>query len=380
MTVRYRIDRLFDGRQMLADRVLTVGGGKVVAVDQQCQHADVHLPGIVAPGLMDLQVNGGGGVLLNDCPDSAAMARLFQAHTALGTTSMLPTVITDSLAVMTAAADAVAEARRHNPHGIIGIHFEGPHIAAAKKGAHCGDQIRPLSEAEWQLYLRDDLGVKLVTLAPETVSCAEIQTLTAMGVRVFLGHSNASADQAQQALKAGAVGFTHLFNAMSAFGSREPGMVGAALLDDSSVAGLIADGQHLDYRSARVALRCKGADNIALVTDAMPLVGSDQQRFTLVDREVHRQGDRLLAHSGELAGSLLDMGAAVRNAVLHLGVSLEQALRMASAVPARALGLEALYGHLRPGAVANLVWLSPQLRVQGTWVAGRRQTVETSAH
>ncbi|TKB47979.1 N-acetylglucosamine-6-phosphate deacetylase [Ferrimonas sediminicola] len=370
MSRRYLVSQLFDGQQMLKNVVLTVERGRVTALDKERNRWDEKLQGILAPGFVDLQVNGGGGLLFNQVREGEQVLSVLRAHGRFGTTAMLPTVISDDLAVMTRAADAVARARQSSPFGILGIHFEGPHLATGKRGVHNPEQMRPIGEAEWQLYARDDLGIKLVTLAPETVSEAEIRTLISLGVIVFLGHSNANADQVERALAAGACGFTHLFNAMSPLASRAPGMVGAALLDEHSMAGLILDGHHMDYRAARLALKCKGRDNLMLVTDAMPPVGGEHHSFELVGRRVNRDGDRLLGPDGELAGSVLEMNRAVLNAIAALDVPPGQALRMASANPARAVGMEAVLGHLKPGALANMVLLGEGMRVIGSWVAG----------
>lgn len=370
MSQRYLVSQLFDGQQMFKNVVLTVENGRVASIDKERNRWDEKLTGILAPGFVDLQVNGGGGVLINDAVDADQVLTVLNAHGQFGTTAMLPTVITDDLVKMTRAADAVARARQGSPFGILGIHFEGPHLAPAKGGAHNAEHMRPISEAEWQLYARDDLGVKMITLAPDVVSEAEIRTLVSLGVIVFLGHSNATADEVDAALAAGAVGFTHLFNAMSPLASRAPGMVGSALLDEYSMAGIILDGHHMDYRAARLALKCKGQDNLMLVTDAMPPVGSDQQSFELVGRQVTRHHCRLEGPDGQLAGSVLDMNQAVLNAIDGLGVAPGQALRMASANPARALGMEEVLGHLKPGALANMVLLGTGMKVTRTWVAG----------
>ncbi|WP_028117603.1 N-acetylglucosamine-6-phosphate deacetylase [Ferrimonas senticii] len=366
-----RVAQLFDGKQWLSDQIVDWQQGEITAIGSG---AGSELPlhhGFLTAGFTDLQVNGGGGVLVNATPNAAAIWQMLLTHAQFGTTAMLPTVITDSLAVMTAAADAVAALHRQHPDNIVGIHFEGPHISYAKKGAHNADFIRPISDAEWQLYGRDDLGVKLVTVAPETVSPAEVTRLTELGCKVFVGHSDASFAQAQAALNAGAVGFTHLYNAMSALGSRAPGMVGAALLDDASVCGLIVDGHHSDFGACQLAIKTKGYQQIALVTDAMPPVGVDQQQFTLVNKTVYRQGDKLVAESGELAGSALDMASAVRNCVQQLKLPLSQALAMATAVPATVLGLTPRLGQLGVGKAANMVLLDDNLEVVDCWLAGQ---------
>jgi N-acetylglucosamine-6-phosphate deacetylase len=328
-------------------------------------------PGVLVPGFIDVQVNGGGGVLFNQQPDTNGIARIFQAHHQFGTTTMLPTLITDSPDVMQRAADAVAQALAEEQTGILGVHFEGPHMSVAKRGVHSPDLLRPLSDLEMAILARKDLGVRVVTVAPEVVSAAQIKELVSAGLKVCLGHSNASALQVSQALEAGASGFTHLYNGMSALTSREPGMVGCALADEKSYAGLILDGHHLHQISAKAAIRAKGTERIMLVTDAMPPVGTEQSGFAFFGSEVQRQGDKLIAAGGSLAGSVLDMAGAVRYAVQKLGYSLAEAVKMASFTPAAFLGVENRLGTLAPGMQADMLLLNHSSEVIQAWIKGQ---------
>lgn len=284
----------------------------------------------------------------------------------------MPTLITDRIEVMQQAADATAQAIAAGQSGVLGIHFEGPHLSHPKKGTHSEQFIRPISEEEFAVYGRQDLGIKMVTLAPETVPLSDIERLIALGVKVCIGHSNADYETASAALNVGVDGFTHLFNAMSAFTSREPGVVGAALWDDNSWCGLIVDGHHVHPLSAQLAIRTKQRGKVMLVTDAMPPVGTDDTEFDFFDgRKVIRTGDRLNSTTGELAGSVLDMASAVRNTVNTLNVSLAESLRMASLYPAQYLGLSQK-GHLRSGADADFVVLDRRnLLVEQTYIAGQ---------
>ncbi|NRA61910.1 MAG: N-acetylglucosamine-6-phosphate deacetylase [Psychrobium sp.] len=362
--------QIFDGYRFHDGSQLVVDAGKVVAIEPISGDANEHIEGTIVPGFIDLQVNGGGGVLLNNTPTLAGLKTMLAAHREFGTTAMLPTLITDTVDVMAQAADAIADALRHNVTGILGIHFEGPHLSIAKKGAHSEEYIRAISEAEWAIISRQDIGLVKVTIAPENVSLQDIKRMVALGIKVFLGHSNASYQQARAALDAGATGFTHLFNAMSAFTSREPGMVGAALLADDAVCGLIVDGHHVDYASCQLAIKAKPEGKLLLVTDAMSVVGSDIARFSFFDREIIRVGDKLNSTTGELAGSALDMASAVRNTHHHLGQSLAQAVNMASLYPAQYLGLQHRLGQLTPGAQADFIALDDNLLVTRHWVAG----------
>ncbi len=327
--------------------------------------------GLLVPGFIDVQVNGGGGALFNSTPDVASLRQMRDAHAAYGTTAMLPTVITDSLSTMQQCADAIAAAIRAQEPGIIGIHFEGPHLSLPKKGVHPAAHIRPITPDEWQIYARQDLGIKVITVAPEHVSTDDITRLVELGVHVCLGHSNADAAQVQAALAAGARGFTHLFNAMSALGSREPGMVGVALADRDSWCGIILDGHHVHPLSAQLALYAKPRGKVMLVTDAMAPVGTTQAEFAFFDGVVRRDGDKLTAASGALAGSVLDMAAAVRYACTQLAQPLAEALRMAALYPAEFLHCAPHRGLLQTGSAADMVWLSEQGDVLQCWIDGR---------
>lgn len=365
-------NQIFDGKTMHHQAQLTIKDGVVSHIGTIDNTASEHIFGLICPGFVDLQVNGGGGALLNTHADVDGLKTMFFAHRQFGTTAMLPTLITDTVDVMEQAADAVAQAIAQDVAGIIGVHFEGPHLSVAKKGAHSEEYIRGLSEREWAVISRRDIGQVAVTVAPETVSAQDIAKMAELGIKVFLGHSNADYATAQAAIDAGATGFTHLFNAMSPFTSREPGMVGAALLNDNAVCGLIVDGYHVDYTACKLALKNKPAGSLILVTDAMSVVGTDIERFPFFDREIIRTGDKLNSTTGEIAGSALDMATAVRNSVKHLDINLEEALRMAALYPAKYLGLERHFGQLVSGARADFIALNDNLEVTHTWVAGQQ--------
>ncbi|SDZ94844.1 N-acetylglucosamine-6-phosphate deacetylase [Microbulbifer marinus] len=363
-------EQLFDGEQIRRNIPLTIGDdGRIQSVGGEISVTAERLSGLLAPGLIDVQVNGGGGALFNNDPTVNALGKMSAAHARFGTTGFLPTLITDRVDVMRQAADAVSAAMRERVPGVIGVHFEGPHLSAPKKGTHEEKFIRPLTDDELAIYARDDLGIKVVTLAPENVSPDDIRKLVALNVKVCLGHSNADGATAAAALAAGATGFTHLYNAMSPLQSREPGMVGTALISDGAWCGLIADGHHVCAEAMSLALKAKPRGKIMLVTDAMSLVGSDATSFPLFDRVVTREGDRLTSTTGELAGSHLDMASAVRNISDWCGVELAEALRMASLYPAQFLGVQG--GNIAAGAPADLILLDEKLQVVKTWIGGR---------
>ena len=324
---------------------------------------------ILAPGFIDTQVNGGGSVLFNDAPTVQTIETIGAAHRRFGTTGFLPTLISDDLPVIARAVEAVDAAIARGVPGVLGIHIEGPFLNVARKGIHLASKIRPLDADLVEMLTGLKRGRTLITLAPEQTSPDLIRALVARGAIVSAGHTNATYAEATAAIEAGLTGATHLFNAMSPLGNREPGMVGAVLDSDGVTAGLIVDGRHVSPATLRIALRARSPDAFMLVTDAMPTVGGGDD-FVLQGRHIRVQDGVCVDDNGTLAGSDLDMAQAVRNAVAMLGLPVEQALNMASAVPARFLGLDGHYGAIRPGARASLVRLSPDLQFRSAWIDG----------
>lgn len=364
-------EQLFDGEAFYRDVPVTIEDGLIASLDTASGAKEIRYPGTLVPGFIDVQVNGGGGALFNSSPTVACIETIGKAHARFGTTGFLPTLITDDVQVMAKAADAVASAVAQKSAGVLGVHFEGPHLSVPKKGVHPQGFIREITEAELAIFCRQDLGIRVVTLAPENVSPEVIRLLVESGVKVCLGHSNADYDTVVAALAAGATGFTHLYNAMSPLGSREPGVVGAAIESETAWCGLIVDGHHVHPAAARVALRAKPRGKVMLVTDAMPPVGMDDETsFELFGTQVLRVGDRLNAVTGELAGCVLDMATAVENSVKMLGLPLGEALRMASLYPAEFLGIAENVGRLAVGQRADLVLLDNQHKVQANYIAG----------
>lgn len=370
MAVSYLSKLFFDGEQLHQDACVTVENGKVVSLAPQAGVETVEVNGLLAPGFVDVQVNGGGGVLFNTDQSVQGLTTMLKAHARFGTTAMLPTLITDGLDIIRRAADGMAETIAANTPGIHGIHFEGPHLSKPKKGIHREQFIRPITDAELEQFCRNDLGKVLVTLAPENVPADIIRELVQRGVKVCLGHSNADVDTTLAAIEAGADGFTHLFNAMSAMTSREPGMVGAALASDS-YCGLILDHYHVHAISAKAAIKAKGIERIMLVTDAMAHVGAEMNELPFFDTTIRRDGDMLTIPGGTLAGSALDMASAVRNCHRDLGFTISDSILMASLTPARYLGLDNKIGKLLPGYQADMVLLDDNQQVKQNWIGGQ---------
>jgi N-acetylglucosamine-6-phosphate deacetylase len=328
---------------------------------------------MLVPGFIDSQVNGGGGVLFNDTPDLATIAAIGKAHRRFGTTSFLPTLISDDLAVVATAIAAVDAAITAKVPGVEGIHIEGPFISEARKGAHDSAHILALDAGHVALLSSLRQGCTLVTLAPEHASLDTISRLRDAGVVIAAGHSNASYAQIVEALAHGLRGFTHLFNAMSPLQSREPGVVGAALHDPDSWCAIIVDGWHVHPVSLQIALASKRHERFMLVTDAMPSVGTDQDHFLLQGKRIDVKDGRCVDELGTLSGSALDMASAVRNAIRMLKLPLETAVRMASTFPAQFLGLGEELGRIAPGYRANLVLADDDLQVLATWIDGERE-------
>ncbi|GAB4138909.1 MAG: N-acetylglucosamine-6-phosphate deacetylase [Sphingomonadales bacterium] len=325
--------------------------------------------GVLLPGLIDVQVNGGGGVLFNDQPSIAGIEAIAAAHRHYGTTALLPTLISSDRATMAAAIQAVDAAIAQAVPGVLGIHLEGPFLAPAKAGIHDAGHFAQLDQDGIDLLCSLKRGKTLVTLAPEQASPEAIRALAAAGVIIALGHSNASYEQAMAAIEAGASGVTHLYNAMSGLGSRAPGLVGAAL--DSDVwAGVIADGIHVHPAALKLAVRAKGARRVMLVTDAMPSVGAAANQFRLNGETITLRDGRLTNDAGVLAGSHLNMAQALDFAADQLGLGLEAAVTMASAAPASFLGLDGELGAIRPGARANLLLLDGAGQPRQCWIDG----------
>lgn len=369
--------RIFDGHDWQDDAALLIEFGQVSGIVEAgaipANAETVHLAGgMLVPGFIDLQVNGGGGVLFNNDPTLEGIRTICAAHAQFGTTALLPTLITDTVEVNIRAIAAGAAATAQRVPGFLGLHLEGPHLSIARKGTHDPALIRPMDDADLARLLatRTQVPNLLCTVAAETVTPAQIAALSAAGIVVSIGHSDAGAATTAAAFTAGASMATHLFNAMSQLGNREPGVVGAVLAHDNVFAGLIADGIHVHPGSIDVALRAKsGPGRIFLVTDAMSQTGTDIKTLTLNGRTITRSDGALRLADGTLAGADLDMIDAVE--FMHtMGLPLDEALRMASLYPAQAMGIAADYGHLRPGAVANFVHLDADRHVRSTWISG----------
>lgn len=369
--------RVLTDAGLVEDRCVLLESGRIAALtsesDPRCAGAERHDLGgnLLLPGYIDLQVNGGGGVLFNDAPSVEVIRTIGQAHRRFGTTGFLPTLISADLDVVARAIDAVQSALTLGVPGVLGIHIEGPFLNVERKGIHDPEKFRELDPAAVKLLTSLQGGRTLVTLAPEMTTPVMIRKLVDAGVVVSAGHTNATYDEIQVALKQGLTGFTHLFNAMSQLTGRQPGVVGAALDDPDSWCGIIVDGEHTDPVVLRISMRCKRHDRFMLVTDAMPGVGTNNRSFVIGGRKITVSGHLCLDEDGRLAGSNIDMASCVRNAMSMLKLPLSEAVRMASLYPAQFMGLAHEQGRIAPGYKANFVVADDQIHVSETWIDGQ---------
>lgn len=368
---------LINGRVVLRNEVReglsVVIDGRIAAVTEDLPAGidQVDLGGqLLLPGLIDVQVNGGGGRLFNTDPSVETIAVMAEAHRRFGTTGLLPTLISDDLSVVSTAIKAVDEAIASGVPGVLGIHIEGPFLSNTRRGIHLASKLQQFEDGFVDVLCSARNGHTLVTVAPECISPTQVARLVDAGVIVAAGHSDADYDTVRAALDAGISGFTHLFNAMSQLTNRAPGMVGAALEDASTFAGIIVDGHHLHPATFRVALQAKGLDRLMLVTDAMATVGAEDSEFMLQGRAIRREGDRLVSPEGTLAGSTLTMAAALANAAEQGRLDLPSVATMASSTPASFLGIRGETGAIEAGLRADLVAMRDDFTVTRTWIGG----------
>jgi len=372
--------RVFTGAEFLDHHAVVLENGRIDCVCT-ADEIDPDIPllpldgGVLAPGFIDLQVNGGGGVLFNNSPTVRSLQTILAGHRQGGTTALLPTLITDTPDVQRQGLEAVQHAIQQGLDSVLGVHLEGPFLDKERRGVHRENYVRALNEEDigWLKSAATTCRIML-TLAPEHAAPGQIRSLSDAGIVVCGGHSAAGYQETKDAIAEGLRGFTHLFNAMSPLGSREPGVVGAALSDPGSWCGIIVDGHHVHPATVSVALRAKPKGKLYLVTDAMATVGSNTKSFELYGQTIQETGGRLVNHEGRLAGSAISMIDAVRTTHQAVGVALDECLRMASLYPAQFIGESERRGRIAAGFRADLVHFGESFDVQDTWVAGDRQS------
>lgn len=379
--------RIFDGRQFLDDHCVVVKSGQIESIQpiqEICsKQLDTHIKlegGILAPGFIDLQVNGGGGILFNNAPDTNTALTMMNAHRTKGVCGIFPTLISDSTATIDAGVNAIRSLIEKNAPGILGVHIEGPFFNMSRRGVHNQQYIRKVrqQDVQWLISIADI--PTLLTLAPECTEPGQIRELNNAGIIVCAGHTDAHAHEVKNALDEGLKGFTHLFNAMRPMTSREPGVVGAALADENSYCGIIVDNHHVHPTSVLVAHKAKSQGKLYLVSDAMATIGSAQKEFQLYGETIAEKDGCLVNSEGKLAGSAIGLIDAVKLAHQSVGLSLEECLRMASLYPARFIQQDHQRGRIETGYQADLVHFDDDFNVLNTWISGGHQSHQKDIH
>ncbi|KFA99092.1 N-acetylglucosamine-6-phosphate deacetylase [Vibrio sp. ER1A] len=367
--------KIFTGSDVLTNHAVLINGDQIESVlpsaelpsDIKC----LDLNGAnLSPGFIDLQLNGCGGVMFNDEITADTIHTMHRANLKSGCTSFLPTLITSSDDNMRQALIAAREYHSQYQNHSLGLHLEGPYLNVAKKGIHSPDFIRQSDDAMIDLICENRDLVAKVTLAPEQNAPEHIEKLRKAGIVVSIGHTNATYEEARKGFESGITFATHLFNAMTPMTGREPGVVGAIYDTPDVYAGVIADGFHVDYANIRIAHKVKG-EKLVLVTDATAPAGADMDYFIFVGKKVYYKDGKCVDENGTLGGSALTMIEAVQNTVEHAGIALDEALRMATLYPAKAMGLEDKLGRIKKGMIANLTVFDRDYNVQGTIVNGQ---------
>lgn len=361
---------LYTGNRELKDHALIIDGAKIIDIVPEERlgqdFAQIDCQGyIVSPGFIDLQLNGCGGVMFNDAITAETLDTMHRTNLKSGTTSFLPTLITTSDEAMQAAIALMQSYRQNHPHSVLGLHLEGPYLNPKRKGIHDGRWVRA-ADAEMVDAIANagpDI-VRLITLAPETTPSEQIQQLVSAGILVSAGHTDATFEEAMAGFDAGVSMVTHLFNAMSPWQGRNPGMVGATFSRGNVYAGIIADGHHVHFASVRLAQKIL-RDKLILVSDATPPVGTQIDSFIIGGQEVFYREGKCVSAEGTLGGSALTLIEAVANCVRHVGISLGEALRMATLNPARAIRCDDKLGLLSPSYVANIALFDQSFTITG---------------
>ena len=362
--------RIFTGTDVLDSGTIQITNGRITAVTPGILSGAELLDGMLAPGLVDVQVNGGGGVLFNDAPTVATLRTMTAAHSQFGVTGLMATLISDERARIVAALEAVEQGVRDGIPGLIGLHLEGPWLSEPRRGVHPQRFLRGLDAEDLALLTQQRSFPLMVTIAPEQATPDDVKALTASGVTVSIGHTAADHADVEALLAAGATGFTHLFNAMPPLEGRKPGPVGVALASANTWAGLILDGIHVHPLSAGAAFAAKSARRLMLVSDAMSTVGAKSPSMSLFGEQIEVKDGALRTPSGTLAGAHLNLSQAARNAMSMLGASREEALRMASLTPSEFLRIDQRHGRIAPGARADLILVGPDLDLRKVWIGG----------
>ena len=368
--------QLFSGKEFFDNRALLIDGENIIDVINEHDipnNFEIQKlnGGILSPGFIDLQVNGGGGKLFNNSPDKESLNAIIEAHQHFGTTSIMPTVISDSLNVLKRCATTISEEIESNK-SLLGVHIEGPFFNVKYRGVHQKQYINTINSDYLNLFESLQDFPVMLTLAPECISTKQLKHLKSLGFKILAGHTDASYDQLEEAIKYGLDGFTHLFNAMGQISAREPGVVGSALTFDNTTASIIVDLHHVHPSLIQMAYKQKPQGKLFFVSDSMATIHHGEPSFELYDEVVSESNGRIINSEGKLAGSSITQIDAIKNAYQSCNIPLNEALAMASRYPAEYLGVANYLGSLESGYRADLTHFSLDLQVQNVWVAGKQ--------
>ena len=373
--------KLFNGLDFIEHKALLIDGQNIAGIvnegdiptDFKIQKLD---GGILSPGFIDLQVNGGGGKLFNNSPDNESLNTIISAHQYFGTTSIMPTVISDSLNILQKCTDTISNEIKNN-HSLLGIHIEGPFFNVKYRGVHQKQYINTINASYLSLFEKLDKFPVMLTLAPECISIKQLKHLKSLGFKILAGHTDASYDQLEEAIKYGLDGFTHLFNAMGQISAREPGVVGSALDFDKTSASIIVDLHHVHPSLINLSFKLKPKGRLFFVSDSMATINHGEPSFELYDEVVSESKGRIINSEGKLAGSSITQIDAIKNAYQKCNIPLDSAISMATLYPAEYLGVADHIGQLKKGCRANLTHFDSDFHVHNVWLAGKQIKKDT---
>jgi len=332
---------------------------------------------MLSPGFIDLQVNGGGGKLFNNAPDKESLNIIIEAHQYFGSTSIMPTVISDSLNILQKCTDTISNEINNND-SLLGVHIEGPFFNVKYRGVHQKQYINTINASYLSLFEKLDSFPVMLTLAPECISIKQLKHLKSLGFKILAGHTDASYDQLEEAIKYGLDGFTHLFNAMGQISAREPSVVGSAFDFDETSASIIVDLHHVHPSLINLSFKQKPKGKLFFVSDSMATINHGEPSFELYDEVVSESNGRIINSDGKLAGSSITQIDAIKNAYKKCKIPLESAIAMATLYPAQYLGVSHYIGQLKQGHRANLAHFDSSFKVHNVWLSGKQIKEESS--
>ena len=368
--------KLFNGIDFIEHKVLLIDDQHIAGiVNENSIPTDFLIKkldgGILSPGFIDLQVNGGGGKLFNNSPDKESLNTIISAHQYFGTTSIMPTVISDSLNILQKCTDTISNEIDNN-HSLLGIHIEGPFFNVKYRGVHQKQYINTINASYLNLFETLDKFPVMLTLAPECISIKQLKHLNSLGFKILAGHTDANYDQLEEAVKYGLDGFTHLFNAMGQISAREPGVVGSAFDFDETSASIIVDLHHVHPSLINLSFKQKPKGKLFFVSDSMATINHGEPSFELYDEVVSESNGRIINSEGKLAGSSITQIDAIKNAYQKCSIPLESAISMATLYPAEYIGVSDYIGQLKKGYRADLAHFDSNFHVQNVWLAGKQ--------